>query len=292
MNGFFRGLPGWIQYPLPQHLISRAVHCATRIRVGWFKNALIRWFVRAYRVNLDEAAAAPESFASFNEFFTRPLRAGARPPTKMPDALAAPVDGELAAFGTTTEGMLIQAKGQRFALVELLGGDAGLAARFDCGVYATFYLAPRAYHRVHLPFAGRLSEMIFVPGRLFSVNDATARAVPRLFARNERVIAVFETPAGPLAVVLVGALCVGSIETVWAGEITPGGGRRRARWQYPADGPGARYFERNAEIGRFNMGSTVIVLLSQGAARWNEELRDGQLVCVHEPIGRVLNYAP
>ncbi|MBA3564706.1 MAG: phosphatidylserine decarboxylase, partial [Gammaproteobacteria bacterium] len=269
MNGFFSilisGLPGWIQYPLPQHLISRIVYRATRVRVGWFKNALIRSFVRLYGVNLSEAlATTPEAYASFNDFFTRPLRAGARPATTAPDALAAPVDGELARFGTVVEGKLLQAKGHRFALTDLLGGDAGLAGRFDCGMYATLYLAPRAYHRIHLPFAGRLSEMIFVPGRLFSVNDATARSVPRLFARNERVIAIFETSAGPLAVVLVGALCVGSIETVWAGEVTPGGGRRLARRRYPDHGPGALRFERNAEIGRFNMGSTVIVLLAEG----------------------------
>ncbi|MGH8496961.1 MAG: archaetidylserine decarboxylase [Gammaproteobacteria bacterium] len=288
MKGFFHNLSGWIQYPLPQHLISRTVYHATRIRVGWFKNALIRWFVRAYDVDLDEAVASdPAAYASFNEFFTRPLRDDARPLTRPPDALAAPVDGELARFGTISNGMLVQAKGHSFELLELLGGDGRLAARFERGAYATFYLAPRAYHRIHLPFAGRLSEMIFVPGRLFSVNDATARSVPRLFARNERVITVFETAAGPLAVILVGALCVGSMETVWAGEITPGGGRRLARWQYPEDGPDAQRFERNAEIGRFNMGSTVIVLMVEGAAHWNADLRDGQLVRVHEPIGRV-----
>ncbi|CAN5360071.1 archaetidylserine decarboxylase [soil metagenome] len=287
MTRFLSGLPGWVQYPLPQHLISRLVYRATRIRVRWFKNALIRTFVHVYGVDLREAeTASPDAFATFNEFFTRPLRSGARPTTDAPDALTAPVDGELSGFGTIEDGMLLQAKGRAYALTDLLGGDAALAARFGRGLYATLYLAPRAYHRVHLPFGGRLGEMLFVPGRLFSVNEATARSVPRLFARNERVAAIFETAIGPLGIVLVGALCVGSIETVWAGQVTPGGGRQPARWLYAAHGGEAIHYERGAEIGRFNMGSTVIVLLPEARACWNDDLRDGQRIHVHEPIGR------
>ncbi|HUO83050.1 MAG TPA: archaetidylserine decarboxylase [Gammaproteobacteria bacterium] len=289
MSGIAVRLAGWIQYPLPQHLISRLVHRAARARARWWKNALIRAFVRGYAVELAEAAVPdPSAYESFNDFFTRALKPGARPLPADPDALISPADGELARFGSVVDGTLMQAKRHWFRLDELLGGDPALAARFAGGPFATLYLAPRDYHRVHAPLSGRLCEMILVPGRLFSVNDTTARVVPRLFCRNERVVTVFETDAGPLAVVLVGALCVGSIETVWAGEVTPGSGRALRRWVYPASGTGAVQLERGAELGRFNMGSTVIVLLAQGRAAWRADLREGAVMHVNQALGRVL----
>ncbi|MGH7192784.1 MAG: archaetidylserine decarboxylase, partial [Candidatus Saccharimonadales bacterium] len=193
-----------LQYPLPQHAISRAVHWLTRVRQPAFKNRITRSFIRRFGVDMTEAAQPdPIAYASFNAFFTRALRDGARPLADESDAVACPVDGTVSQAGGILDGRIFQAKGQSFTAQELFGGDASLAAKFNDGIFTTLYLSPRDYHRIHMPLAGKLIQMIHVPGRLFSVNPPTTRAVPRLFARNERVAAIFDTAAGPMAVIMV-----------------------------------------------------------------------------------------
>ena len=214
-----------LQYLLPHHLVARAMYAATRVRWAAVREVAIRRFVQHFRVDLSEVSP-PEggAYEHFNAFFTRALRPGARPVAPAPEAVSCPCDGTLSQFGTVTDGRIFQAKGHDFSLLELLGGDPKRAAPFAGGAFATIYLSPRDYHRVHMPVAGSLSEMIHVPGRLFSVNPVTTRLVPRLFSRNERLLCLFHGDPGPVAVILVGAIIVGGIETVWAGEITP---RRR-----------------------------------------------------------------
>ncbi|MGH8401502.1 MAG: archaetidylserine decarboxylase [Gammaproteobacteria bacterium] len=275
-----------MQYPLPQHAISRAMYWLTRIRRPAFKNWGTRRFIHRFGVNMAEAAQPdPTSYLDFNAFFTRALRDGARPLAKESDAVACPVDGTVSQCGTISGGRIFQAKGQSFTTRELLGDDAALAARFDDGVFTTLYLSPRDYHRIHMPLHGTLTQMIHVPGRLFSVNPPTTRAVPRLFARNERVVTVFDTETGPMAVIMVGALNVGSIETVWAGEITPPRGRTIRQWDYR----GSKItLDKGAELGRFNMGSTVILLFAANRARWEATLAADQTVRMGQRIATLL----
>ncbi len=282
----WRNLP---QYLLPQRLSTRVVHWATRVRAPWFKNALIRAFCRSFKVDLSEAEQPdPTAYEHFNAFFTRALKPGIR--SLRGDGLCCPVDGSVSQAGAITEGRIFQAKGRDYSLTELLGGDAELAAPFRNGGFVTLYLSPRDYHRIHMPCAGRLISMIHVPGKLFSVSPLTTRVIPDLFARNERVVCRFETATGPLALVLVGAINVASIETVWAGVITPPLGRRIRRRDYPAGGEGAIILERGAEMGRFNMGSTVIVL--SGATRWDPAIRPEASVRLGQRLGRVLTDTP
>jgi len=265
---------------LPQHAIARVVHALARAQAPWLKNAMIGAFVRAYGVDMSEAAIEdPTAYPSFNAFFTRALAPGVRPGADAHDVLACPVDGAVSQAGTADGERLLQAKGHTYTLSALLAGDAELAASFCDGAFATLYLAPRDYHRIHMPIAGKLVQMVYVPGDLYSVNAATERAIPGLFARNERVICIFDTAAGPMAVVLVGALIVGSIETVWHGEVraTP---RRITRWRYDHVP-----MERGAELGRFNVGSTVIVLFARGRVHWNEAVRTGAHVRVGQALG-------
>ena len=265
-----------LQYLLPQHLLSGIVFRLTRLRLGALTGWLIRGFIRVFQVDMSEARQPdPASYPSFNAFFTRALRADARPLEPAPGAIVSPVDGVISQLGNIESGRLFQAKGRDFGCAELLGGDAGLAACFDGGLFATLYLSPRDYHRIHMPIDGRLGSTIHVPGRLFSVNPTTAAAVPRLFARNERLVCVFETDLGPMALVLVGAIFVGSIETVWSGRITPPRGRQVLRTAAP---DAMTTLVRGAELGRFNMGSTVILLLPPACARWHERLGPG--VCI------------
>jgi len=245
----------------------------------------IRAFVRGFDVDLGDAAE-PDArrYATFNAFFTRALRPDARPLAPHTDALLCPVDGTISQVGRLDDGRLVQAKGQLYELAELLGGDTTLAADFRQAAFATLYLSPRDYHRIHMPADGTLAETIHVPGRLFSVNAATAAQIPRLYARNERVVCVFDTALGPLAVVLVGAIFVGSIETVWNGELTPPRGRVLRRLPPPRPAP---TLARGAELGRFNMGSTVILLLPAGAVEWRQDLVPGHAVRVGEALGRI-----
>jgi phosphatidylserine decarboxylase len=275
-----------LQYVLPQHGLSRLIHRATRVRATWFKDAFIRVFVRLFDVDLAESnGRAPGDFESFNAFFTRSLVAGARPMPDDPAAIASPVDGTVSQAGAVAQGTLLQAKGFRYGLADLLGDPpdgAGAAAALAEGVFATIYLAPYNYHRIHMPVTGTLRAMRYVPGRLFSVNGATVAAVPRLFARNERVVCLFDTTAGPLAMVLVGALNVGSIETVWAGEVAPARVRAPREWHYGED---AVTLERGAEMGRFNMGSTVILVAPGARTSLDADLQPGRTLRVGEGIG-------
>jgi phosphatidylserine decarboxylase len=281
MRGQTRGrLFVWFQHLLPQHRLSRLVLAATRARAPWFKNLLIRRFLALFAVDMSEAAETdPYRYASFNEFFTRSLKAGARPIASGATDIACPVDGRMSECGAAEGDSLLQAKGRRYALTELLAGQAWAAA-FSGGSFATIYLAPFNYHRIHMPTRGRLLDTVYVPGRLFSVNEVTARRVPRLFARNERVLTLFEGEYGRFAVVLVGALNVGSIATVWAGDIAPAA--RRVLAHIPAP---ETILEKGAELGRFNMGSTVILLFEPGHARWRATLASGSLVRLGECLG-------
>jgi phosphatidylserine decarboxylase len=272
-----------LQDVLPQHLLSRGMHALARSTRPWLRNALVRGVLRAYpQIELGEALEPdPYAYPSFNAFFTRALRPGVRPLAGGERDLVSPVDGTLSQLGTVRDGQLLQAKGVHYTAGALLADEAA-GRRYDGGGFACIYLAPYNYHRIHMPLAGRLTATRYVPGALYSVNAATARAVPGLFARNERVVCEFETELGPLAVVMVGALFVGSIETVFAGEINPPaqrGGSVRAVER----GIGAA-FARGDELGRFNMGSTVIVLLGNGATRFAARLGPGSTLRLGEAL--------
>lgn len=277
--------PGWLDrlntgllHILPQHWLSARMYDLARSEIPWLKNALIRYVRSHYAVDMQEAVVQdPLAYPSFNAFFTRALKPGARPVD--PEAAVSPADGVLSQAGRIQHDRLIQAKGHEFSLYALLAGDGDSASQFESGSFATIYLSPRDYHRVHMPLAGRLREMVFVPGDLFSVSEATTQLVPGLFARNERMILRFDTDRGPMAVILVGAIFVGSMQTVWHGEVKSD---RVQHWQYT--GADAPYFEKGAEIARFNMGSTVIVLHPQYAVDMREELV-GQHVRMGQAIG-------
>ena len=277
-------LPSWL---LPQHTASRLVYQLARSRRPWLKQLLIDSLIRVYKVDLTDAAQPdPRAYPDFVSFFTRALRDDARPLAGDERTLASPADGTLSACGHIAGDELIQAKGRTFTTAELLGGDFALAGEFTDGEFCTVYLAPRDYHRVHMPLAGTLRSMTHVPGRLFSVQGATARQVDRLFARNERLVCVFDTACGPLAVVLVGALLVSSISTVWAGQINPHG-ERRGLWRktYPASGEGSVSLPRGAELGYFAMGSTVILLMPSGGFAWDGAMREGGALRCGEALG-------
>jgi phosphatidylserine decarboxylase len=276
-----------MQYLLPQHLLSRQVHRLARCRVKPVKNALIGAFVRHFRPDMSEAAdPEPRDYQSFNAFFTRSLRPGARPCDPDPRVLASPVDGTVSQIGRLDGLRMLQAKGHDYSLEALLGGSSAWVQRFAGGSFATLYLAPFNYHRIHMPAAAALRASWYIPGRLFSVNTATAAAVPGLFARNERVVCTFEEGNLSFALALVGALFVGSIATVWHGDVTPC--RPRRAKQLPLDtGRAPLRLERAAELGRFNMGSTVILLLPPDAVEWLPGLRPGSPVRVGQTIARL-----
>lgn len=249
-----------LQYIMPKHLISRLVGLLAAARLGALTHALIKLFINSYGINMAEAKYEKATdYKSFNEFFTRPLKDGLRPVVQDANIIAHPVDGAISQLGKIDGDKLIQAKGHDYSLQALLGGLAETAAPYQNGEFACIYLAPKDYHRIHMPVAGTLREMIYVPGELFSVNPLTAANVPGLFARNERVVTIFDTEIGPMALVLVGATIVASIETVWAGTITPPTGKDIFRWSYPATGANAVHLEKGAEMGRFKLGSTVIL---------------------------------
>jgi phosphatidylserine decarboxylase len=276
-----------VQHALPHHVLSRLLGHLTHCRIPAIKNALIRGFCRLYSVNLNEAEQAePAAYACFNDFFTRALKPGVRPLPDDPFALASPADGVVSQIGRFQAGQLIQAKGKSFDLTRLLGGSTERALPFLDGHFATLYLSPRDYHRLHIPLDGTLREMVLVPGRLFSVNQTTSERVDDLYARNERVVAVFDTVAGPMALVLVGALFVASIETTWHGVVTPPQGQSVTVWHYPETPP---VLKRGEELGRFNMGSTIIVLFGPRAITWSASLTSGSAIRLGETLGHVLN---
>ena len=255
-------------YVLPHHWISRIVFRLTRVECPRLVPPAIRLFSRVFKVDLSEAEQPePAAYRSFNAFFTRALKAGLRPVAEGENILTSPVDGCISQLGKITDGRIFQAKGHEYTALELLGGDAERAAPFMNGEFMTIYLSPRDYHRIHMPLTGTLSEQVYVPGRLFSVAPHTVRTVPRLFARNERVVAMFDTAYGKLAMVLVGAINVAAIETVWDGFVTPPQGWGVKRQVFPNV-----TLHKGDEMGRFNMGSTVILLLETPNMAWATDL--------------------
>lgn len=281
-----------LQHLLPQHGISRLVLAATRSRAPAFKNALIRLFAKGFRPDMRDAVETePTAYASFNEFFTRALRPGTRPVDADPRAIVSPVDGTVSEAGRLTADRILQAKGHDYTLRALLAGNASWERSFIGGSFATIYLAPYNYHRIHMALGGELRESCYVPGRLFSVNRTTAQLVPGLFARNERVFCGFDSGGMPWAILLVGALNVGSMATVWHGDITP-------RWHRNLTAlPVTDLFapatlSKGDEMARFNMGSTVILLFPPGAADWSPGFSAGQIVRMGERIGTLRTWHP
>ena len=273
------------QYLLPHHLLSRLIGYAADCRAAWFKNRLIGWFAKQYQVDMSEAQIEDlNAFEHFNAFFTRALKPGARPLEQSPGAVLCPADGAVSQLDKIEHGRVFQAKGHSFSLVELLGGDSERAKPFMGGAFATIYLSPKDYHRVHMPLAGTLTEMVYVPGRLFSVNQSTAENVPELFARNERVVCLFDTERGPMAVVLVGAMIVASIETVWAGLVTPPK-RSLKTFRYDEAARAPIVLDKGAELGRFKLGSTAIVLFGADQVQWAQELAAGSPVQMGQLLG-------
>ena len=253
------------QYLLPKRALTVLAGKVAGARCGTLTTAIIRWFVGRYQVNMAEAEnPAITSYSSFNQFFTRALRPGARPLAEA--TFVCPVDGAISQFGAVNGDQIFQAKGHSYSSTALLGGDSALAQVFDGGAFATLYLSPRDYHRIHMPCDGSLRRMIYVPGALFSVNPTTARGVPGLFARNERVVCIFDTPAGTLALTLVGATIVGSMETVWHGVVNPPRSAQVRVWNYA---PGAVQLRQGDEMGRFLLGSTVVMLFEPGRIAFN-----------------------
>lgn len=272
-----------IQYVLPHHLISRAVHYFVECKNPWFKNTLIQWIIKHYDVDMSEAREAScEAYVHFNDFFTRSLKEGARPLPDDSSMIVSPADGAISQLGDIKQGRVFQAKGHDYSLIELLGGDAELGQEFAGGKFATIYLSPRDYHRVHTPAAGQLRQMIHVPGRLFSVNQGTVQNIPNLFARNERVVSIFDTDHGPMAVIMVGAINVASIETVWAGLVTPQN-KRVARTHY-GDASQSVTLDRADEMGRFKLGSTAIVLFGEKQIEWLNHWQPGMTIKMGESL--------
>ena len=279
---YVKALP---QYLMPGHLVSRLIYAFTRITAPFIKDHFTDWFIKQFQVEMSEAAESdPHAYKHFNAFFTRALRPDARPLVEGEQNITSPVDGTVSQAGSIESGKIFQAKGHNYSLIELLGGSETRAAPFMDGTYATIYLSPRDYHRIHMPTTGVLREMIHIPGRLFSVNPATTRVIPGLFARNERVVSIFDTTIGPMAMVKVGAINVGSIETVWAGQVTPPAGRVVRRWHYGQEGE-AISIDKGAEMGRFNMGSTVIVLFGPDVMEWAEQIKPGNSVQMGQLLG-------
>ena len=255
------------QYLLPKKAINAFSGLVAGSEMGAITTGIIRRFIRRYDVNMAEAAKSdPASYASFNAFFTRALKDGARPLAQA--SWVCPVDGAISQFGAIERDQIFQAKGHRYSTTALVGGDATLAAQFENGHFATLYLSPRDYHRIHMPCEGTLTRMIYVPGDLFSVNPTTARGVPGLFARNERVVCVFDTARGPLVLVLVGATIVGSMATVWHGVVNPPRRPVVTEWHYQGQGI---TLAQGAEMGRFLLGSTVVMLWPNTAIRFNPD---------------------
>ncbi len=264
------------QYLLPKQLLTMIAGRFASARAGSLTTSAIRRFVARYGVDMSEAADPDiASYATFNDFFTRALRPGARP--LAPAAVICPVDGAVSQLGTIEHDQIFQAKGHRYSTTALLGGDAALAEQYRDGSFATIYLSPRDYHRIHMPCPGRLLRMVHVPGSLFSVNPLTARGVPGLFARNERVVCHFQTPLGPMALVLVGATIVGSMATVWHGQVNPPRTGKLRSWDYSTQ---PITLDQGEEMGRFMLGSTVVLLFQRGAVQFEpgwEALRPTRL---------------
>jgi phosphatidylserine decarboxylase len=278
-------LKSWPLLILPHKLLSRLVRSATRWQSAWWKNTIIRLFIRHFNVDMSVAESpGAEGYPDFNSFFTRTLTAGARPLDNNPQAILSPVDGCVSEAGDITSGRLIQAKGRDYSLSTLLGGDENRALPFQGGKFVTLYLSPRDYHRIHMPCSGDLLETTYVPGRLFSVAPHTVRVIPKLFTRNERLVTLFDTDDGPFAMILVGAIFVSCIETVWGGIANPDMGMALQTTGFDTGKPVE--LQAGDEMGRFNMGSTVILLYGPDRIKWADTLRNGQPVRMGETIGQ------
>jgi phosphatidylserine decarboxylase len=270
------------QYFLPKQALTVIAGKLASRQAGSLTTSVIRWFVGRYKVNMAEAANPDiASYKSFNEFFTRPLKAGARP---LADTdFVCPVDGAISQYGAIEQDQIFQAKGHSYSTTALVGGDSELAKHFDNGSFATIYLSPRDYHRIHMPCAGKLTRMIYVPGELFSVNPTTARGVPGLFARNERVVCVFESAFGPFVLTLVGATIVGSMATVWHGLVNPPRSREVREWPYESV---TVNLEKGQEMGRFLLGSTVVLLFPKNSLAFNSAWAPAAPVRMGEVMGQ------
>jgi phosphatidylserine decarboxylase len=278
------------QYVVPQHLLSHLVGWLAETRIDWIKNLFISKFIQQFNVNMAEAERqTPDAFENFNDFFTRELKPGMRAIDENSNAIVSPADGAISQLGSIENGRIFQAKGHDYSLIELLGGNSKTADDFMGGQFATIYLSPKDYHRLHMPVTGTLREMIYIPGDLFSVNQTTAQNVPRLFSRNERVVAIFDTELGPMALVLVGAMIVAGIETTWAGRITPFDRKVRSI-SYPAAGDSQQplVIEKGEEMGRFFLGSTIVVCFGKDKMRWLEEMKAEQPLRLGKSIGLTL----
>lgn len=273
-----------LQHILPQHLISRAVGAIAECKTPWVKDTFIGWFAKRYRVNMAEAKIEDlRQFPNFNAFFTRELKPDARQFDLEADSICSPADGAVSQLGDIDYGRIFQAKGRGYALTTLLGGNTELADQFKNGSFATIYLSPRDYHRVHMPVTGTLRETIYIPGDLYSVNQTTAENVDQLFARNERLVAIFDTEFGPMAMVLVGAMIVAGIETVWAGQIAPQT-KQPQRINYQPTTPIT--LNKGDEMGRFKLGSTVVLLFGKDAINWEQQLAAETPLQLGEVIAR------
>ncbi|SMF51611.1 phosphatidylserine decarboxylase [Alteromonadaceae bacterium Bs31] len=272
-----------LQYLVPQHTLSRLIGCLAACKWPWLKNLLINRFADTYDVNMAEAQQEdPSEYASFNDFFCRALKAEARPLAEAPHILC-PADGVISEIGLIEQSTIYQAKGKSFTTAALLGGEERLASEFIDGSYCTVYLSPKDYHRIHMPVAGELEKMIHVPGALFSVNPSTVENVDALFAKNERLVCIFKTELGPMALVLVGAMIVASIETVWSGEVAPRKNKTSV-FDYGSQTPIS--LERGTEMGRFKLGSTVIMLFPKDAIEWAEHMKAALPVCMGETMAK------
>ena len=276
----------FFQYLLPHHLLSRGVGILAQNHL--LRKLFIRTFIKRYKVDLSQAKIQDvEKFENFNAFFTRELQADARPLPTAQGAIACPADGAVSQLGDIADGNLLQAKGKHYSCQSLLAGDAQMAALFQSGKFATIYLSPSDYHRVHMPMAGILKKTIYVPGKLFSVNQTTAESVPNLFARNERLVCLFTTAAGPMAVILVGAMIVAGIDTVWAGEVCPMAGKRDIQITDYSNQIPAVQLPLGGELGRFRLGSTAIVLFQHGAMKFESSLEATSSVAMGQLLGQV-----
>ena len=274
------------QYCLPKHAISRAMGRFAASECGGVTTSFINWFIKQYKIDMSEAEREnAQEYKTFNDFFTRALKPGLRPISYTD--LVLPVDGCVSQLGPMKSGRIIQAKGHDYSAFTLLGGDKERAKPFANGHFATIYLAPKDYHRIHMPMDATLREMVYVPGDLFSVNPLTAQNVPGLFARNERVAAIFDTENGPMAMVLVGATIVASIETTWHGTVTPPSNQLDS-WDYPSEGDEAVTFNKGDEMGRFKLGSTVVMLFGDDMLKaFEPHLEEGVVTRLGQPMAEL-----
>jgi phosphatidylserine decarboxylase len=272
----------FLQKLIPQHLFSRGMGWLAQIRTPWIKNWMIHRFIRIYQVDMSAAIIEnPESYPDFNHFFIRELKPSLRPIATDENGIISPVDGSIAQIGKVSKNQLLQAKGFYFDLETLLGGDSALAQLFYDGSFTTIYLAPRDYHRVHMPLTGKLVKSIYLPGKLFSVNKMTSEIIPELYARNERLVTLFDTTAGPMAVILVGAMIVGNIQTVWMNKPVRS---NKPEITLPST---EIHLQKGAELGHFTLGSTVIVLFGKNKTTWSNEIHAESIVKIGQLLGNI-----